>query len=200
LSHIRINYDFIHSFGNFTVKFDKKSRNLFIKYFTKGYLDSRIVVYSVTLWGKVGDFMFMGEYHHTIDDKGRLTIPSKIRYELGENFVVTRGLDGCLFVYPKNTWDKIVVKYQELPNVKDARNFMRFFLSGAVNQEFDKQGRINISSPLMKYADLAKDCVVIGVGDRLEIWSAERWNSFIDENEDSLSDIADNLFSSNLNI
>lgn len=158
------------------------------------------MVYSVTLWGKVGDFMFMGEYHHTIDDKGRLTIPSKIRYELGENFVVTRGLDGCLFVYPKNTWDKIVIKYQELPNVKDARNFMRFFLSGAVNQEFDKQGRINISSPLMKYADLAKDCVVIGVGDHLEIWSAERWNSFIDENEDSLSDIADNLFSSNLNI
>ncbi len=158
------------------------------------------MVYSVTLWGKVGDFMFMGEYHHTIDDKGRLTIPSKIRYELGENFVVTRGLDGCLFVYPKNTWDKIVIKYQELPNVKDARNFMRFFLSGAVNQEFDKQGRINISSPLMKYADLAKDCVIIGVGDRLEIWSAERWNSFIDENEDSLSDIADNLFSSNLNI
>lgn len=144
--------------------------------------------------------MFMGEYHHTIDDKGRLTIPSKIRYELGENFIVTRGLDGCLFVYPKNTWDKIVIKYQELPNVKDARNFMRFFLSGATNLEFDKQGRINISSPLMKYADLKKDCVVIGVGDRLEIWSSDRWNSFIDDNEDSLSDIADNLFSANLNI
>ncbi len=144
--------------------------------------------------------MFMGEYHHTIDDKGRLTIPSKIRYELGESFVVTRGLDGCLFVYPKNVWDNIVRKYQELPNVKDARNFMRFFLSGATNIEFDKQGRINISSPLIKYADLKKDCVVIGVGDRLEIWSEERWNSFIDENEDNLSDIADSLFSSSLNI
>lgn len=144
--------------------------------------------------------MFMGEYHHTIDDKGRLTIPSKIRYELGESFIVTRGLDGCLFVYPKNIWDNIVRKYQELPNVKDARNFMRFFLSGATNIEFDKQGRINISSPLIKYADLKKDCVVIGVGDRLEIWSEERWNSFIDENEDNLSDIADSLFSSSLNI
>lgn len=144
--------------------------------------------------------MFMGEYHHTIDDKGRLTIPSKIRYELGETFVVTRGLDGCLFVYPKNVWDNIVKKYQELPNVKDARNFMRFFLSGATDICFDKQGRINIASPLIKYADLKKDCVIIGVGDRLEIWSIDRWNSFIDENEDNLSDIADNLFSANLNI
>lgn len=144
--------------------------------------------------------MFMGEYHHTIDDKGRLTIPSKIRYELGETFVVTRGLDGCLFVYPKNVWDNIVRKYQELPNVKDARNFMRFFLSGATDTQFDKQGRINIASPLIKYAELQKDCVVIGVGDRLEIWSEDRWNSFIDENEDNLSDIADNLFSANLNI
>ena len=77
---------------------------------------------------------------------------------------------------------------------------MRFFLSGATNTEFDKQGRINIASPLMKYADLKKDCVIIGVGDRLEIWSSDRWNNFIDENEDNLSDIADNLFSSNLSI
>ncbi len=152
------------------------------------------------MWGKVGDFMFMGEYHHTIDEKGRLTIPSKIRYELGENFIVTRGLDGCLFVYPKNVWDKIVSKYQELPNVKDARNFMRFFLSGATSTVFDKQGRINITTPLIKYADLTKDCVIIGVGDRLEIWSEQRWNGFINENEDNLSEIADNLFSANLNI
>lgn len=158
------------------------------------------MVYSVIKWGKVGDFMFMGEYHHTIDDKGRLTIPSKIRYELGESFIVTRGLDGCLFVYKKDTWEKIVSKYQELPNVKEARNFMRFFLSGANALEFDRQGRINISSPLIKYADLTKDCVVIGVGDRLEIWSEERWNSFIDENEDNLSDMADELFRNNLNI
>ena len=158
------------------------------------------MVSSGTKWGKVGDYMFMGEYHHTIDDKGRLTIPSKIRYELGESFVITRGLDGCLFLYKKETWDKIVNKYQELPNVKDARNFMRFFLSGANTLEFDKQGRINISSPLIKYAGLEKDCVVIGVGDRLEVWSKDKWENFIDKNEDNLSDIADNLFSSNLNI
>ena len=83
------------------------------------------------MWRKVGDFMFMGEYHYSIDEKGRLTIPAKLRYELGENFIVTRGLDGCLFVYPKNEWENIIQKYKELPNTKDARNFMRFFLSGA---------------------------------------------------------------------
>ena len=144
--------------------------------------------------------MFMGEYHHTIDEKGRLTIPSKTRYELGESFIVTRGLDGCLFIYKRDAWEKLVNKYQELPNIKDARMFMRFFLSGANNQEFDKQGRINISSPLIEYAGLKKDCVVIGVGDRLEIWSAERWNSFISSNEDNFSDIADELFKDNLNV
>jgi len=144
--------------------------------------------------------MFMGEYHHTIDEKGRLTIPSKIRYELSENFIVTRGLDGCLFVYKKEAWEKIVNKYQELPNIKETRNFMRFFLSGANILEFDKQGRINISSPLIKYADLKKDCVIIGVGDRLEIWSEERWNEFTSKNEESFSDIADQLFRENLNI
>lgn len=148
----------------------------------------------------MGDFMLMGEYHYSIDEKGRLTIPAKLRYELGENFIVTRGLDGCLFVYPKNEWENIIQKYKELPNTKDARNFMRFFLSGATVCEFDKQGRINISAPLTKYAELKKDCVIIGVNDRLEVWSKERWESFIDTNEDSLSDIAEKLFSSNLDI
>jgi len=144
--------------------------------------------------------MFMGEYHHNIDEKGRLTIPSKVRYELGENFIVTRGLDNCLFIYPKNEWENIINKYKELPNTKDARNFMRFFLSGATTCEFDKQGRINIPSPLIKYAVLEKECVVIGVNDRLEVWSKARWDAFIDENEADLSDIADKLFSTNLNI
>ncbi len=139
--------------------------------------------------------MFMGEYHHTIDDKGRLTIPSKIRYELGEEFIITRGLDGCLFIYPKETWNNIIKKYETLPNVKNARNFMRFFLSGAEANEFDKQGRVNIPSPLIKYAGINKDCVIIGVGNRVEVWSAEKWDSFITENEDSFSEIADSLFS-----
>ena len=145
-------------------------------------------------------FMFMGEYHHNIDEKGIHTIPSKVRYELGENFIVTRGLDNCLFIYPKDEWTIIINKYKELPNTKDARNFMRFFLSGATTCEFDKQGRINIPSPLIHYADLNKECVIIGVNDRLEVWSKERWKNFINENEDNLSDIADKLFSTNLNI
>ena len=144
--------------------------------------------------------MFMGEYHHSIDDKGRLTIPAKVRYELGEKFIVTRGLDNCLFVYPYNEWNNIITKYKELPNTKDARNFMRFFLSGATECEFDKQGRINIPTPLSKYAGLEKDCIIIGVNDRLEVWSKDRWEEFIANNEDSLSDIADNLFATNLNI
>lgn len=149
---------------------------------------------------KWGDYMFMGEYHHTIDDKGRLTIPSKIREELGSDFIVTRGLDGCLFLYKKEDWNKMINKYQNLPNVKEARNFMRFLLSGANILAFDKQGRINITLPLIKYADLKKDCVIIGVGERLEIWDKNKWNNFIDENIDSFSDIADSLFKSELDI
>ncbi len=143
--------------------------------------------------------MFMGEYHQKIDEKGRLTIPAKLRSELGDNFIVTRGLDGCLFIYKKETWEKIINNYQELPNVKEARNFMRFFLSGATNLEFDKQGRINISQPLIKYADLSKDTIIIGVGDRLEIWSNDRWEKLLTENEDNFSEMADNLFSQKLN-
>ncbi|MFA5603616.1 MAG: division/cell wall cluster transcriptional repressor MraZ [Bacilli bacterium] len=144
--------------------------------------------------------MFMGEFHHSIDDKGRLIIPSKVRYELGEKFIITRGLDNCLFIYPMNEWNNIITKYRELPNTKDARNFMRFFLSGATECELDKQGRIKIPVPLIASAHLEKDCVIIGVNDRLEIWSKNNWEEFITNNEDTLSDIADNLFASNLNI
>ena len=142
--------------------------------------------------------MFMGEFHYSIDDKGRITIPSKLRYLLGENFIVTRGLDNCLFVYPINEWKNIVEKYRNLPNTKNARDFMRFFLSGATESELDKHGRVNISSPLMKYAALQKECVIIGVNERIEIWSKENWESFIENNEDNLSVIADQLFSVNM--
>lgn len=142
--------------------------------------------------------MFMGEYHHSIDDKGRLTLPAKIREQLGNEFIVTRGLDNCLFVYPQEEWNQVIAKYKELPNTKDARNFMRFFLSGATVTSFDKQGRINIPTPLSKYATLEKDCVIIGVNERLEIWSQTAWDNFIDTNEENFSDIADKLFSAEL--
>ena len=143
--------------------------------------------------------MFMGEYHQKIDDKSRLTIPAKLRNELGNNFIVTRGLDGCLFIYKKETWEKIVNNYQTLPNVKEARNFMRFFLSGATTIDCDKQGRINITQPLINHANLNKDTVIIGVGDRLEVWDSAKWENLLSENEENFSEMADNLFSQNLN-
>jgi len=139
--------------------------------------------------------MFMGEYHHTIDEKGRLTIPSKIREQLGDGFIVTRGLDNCLFVYSQIEWNHVIDKYKELPNTKDARNFMRFFLSGATTSTFDKQGRVNLPDPLIKFASLEKDCIIIGVNDHLEIWSQENWENFMDTNEENLTEIADKLFS-----
>ena len=138
--------------------------------------------------------MFMGEYNHTIDDKGRIIIPSKLRNDLGNNFIVTRGLDGCLFIYSNNEWTNIIDKYKSLPDTKDKRDFMRVFLSGATICEYDKQGRINIPSALINYAKLNRECIIVGVFDRLEIWSKESWNNFIETNSDNLSDIADSLF------
>ena len=144
-------------------------------------------------WGI--DKMFIGEYHHTIDEKGRIIIPAKFRDELGSSFIVTRGIESCLFVYPNKNWEQICEKLNSLPFTrKDARVFNRFFMSGATNVELDKQGRINISSPLITHANLKKDCVVIGTGDRLEIWSKEKWEGFYSENSENLSDIAENLF------
>jgi len=144
-------------------------------------------------------FMFMGEFHHTIDSKGRLIVPSKVRDDLGEQFIVTRGLEGCLFIYPKEEWNYIIQKYKDLPDTKDRRYFMRIFLSGATSCELDKQGRMNIPGPLVEYATLEKDCIVIGVDERLEVWSKTRWEEFISQNEGNLSDIADNLFATSFN-
>ncbi len=142
--------------------------------------------------------MLMGEFHHSIDDKGRLILPAKFREDLGNEFIVTRGLESCLFVYPIKEWNKITQRLNTLPfTKKNARSFTRFLLSGATATEFDKQGRINITSPLISYADLKKECVIIGVGDRLEIWSEEKWNDFYETNKDAMSDIAEDLFDSN---
>lgn len=143
--------------------------------------------------------MFIGEYHHNIDEKNRLIIPSKFREELMDEVIITRGLENCLFIYPKENWDKITNKLNALPfTKKDARSFNRFFLSGATSASFDRQGRINISSVLTDYAHLEKECVIIGVGDRLEVWSLEKWNEFFTANEENMSDIAENLFESDI--
>ena len=140
--------------------------------------------------------MFMGEFHHNIDEKGRLIIPSKFRYELGEKFIVTRGLESCLFIYSVEELNNIINKLKELPfTSKDARTFMRMFLSGATECEIDRNGRINIASPLINYASLIKECVIIGVNDRLEIWAQEKFDEFFNSNIENFSDIAENLFS-----
>lgn len=145
--------------------------------------------------------MFMGEYHHSIDDKGRLIIPAKFRSELGDKFIITRGIENCLFAYPEKRWEEIVHKLESLPfTKKDARNFTRFFLSGATVAEFDKQGRANITSPLINYASIEKECIIIGTGDRLEIWSEDAWNSFFNSASINMSDIAENLFNESVDL
>lgn len=139
--------------------------------------------------------MLMGEFHHNIDDKLRLIVPSKLREELGDSVIVTRGLDNCLFVYSKQEWSQIVSKLKSLPFTKeDARIFTRLFISGATVCEFDKQGRIKITSPLAEYAGLTKECVIIGVTDRLEIWSKETWDNYFNDNKKTLTEVADHLF------
>ena len=145
--------------------------------------------------------MFTGEYKHSIDDKGRLIIPSKIRQEIGKEIIITRGLDGCLFGYPKDTWKKRIEELNSLQYTKkDVRAFTRFFTSGAVTLDFDKQGRVNIPNYLSDYASLDKDVVIIGVSDRIEIWSDKAWDEFLNNNIDRLSDIAENLFDANLGL
>jgi MraZ protein len=138
--------------------------------------------------------MFMGEYQHSIDEKGRMIIPSKFRDELGSEFILTRGLDQCVFGYPLSEWKVIEEKLKSLPfTKKDARAFTRFFFSGASECQLDKQGRVNVASPLREYAKLEKDCVVIGVSNRIEIWSKSIWEEYFSKSEDSFGEIAESL-------
>ncbi|MBS4217848.1 MULTISPECIES: division/cell wall cluster transcriptional repressor MraZ [Bacillaceae] len=138
--------------------------------------------------------MFMGEYQHNIDTKGRLIVPAKFREHLGENFVITRGLDQCLFGYPLEEWRLLEEKLKTLPMTKkDARAFTRFFFSGAVECELDKQGRINLPTPLLGYAKLIKECVILGVSNRIEIWSKDIWEDYFAKSEESFAEIAENM-------
>lgn len=138
--------------------------------------------------------MFMGEYQHTLDDKGRLIMPAKFREGLGESFVATRGLDNCLFVYPNEEWHILEEKLKTLPMTsKDARAFVRFFFSGATECEMDKTGRISVPQNLREYANLDKDVVVIGVSNRIEIWSKENWDNYMSSTADSYEEIAETM-------
>lgn len=138
--------------------------------------------------------MLMGEFQHNIDAKGRIIIPAKLREDLGSKFVITRGLDGCVFGYPLDNWEKIQEKLKQLPLAKkEARAFTRFFYSAAAEAEIDKQGRINIPSTLVDYANLEKECLVLGVSDRIEIWSKTKWESVSSEIEESFEEIAEDM-------
>lgn len=138
--------------------------------------------------------MFMGEFNNKLDTKGRMIVPSKFREDLSEQFVITRGLDKCLFGYTHEEWSRIEEKMKNLPLTKrDARKFMRLFFSGATAVEVDKQGRINIPQNLRTYAGLSKDCTIIGVSSRIEIWDSEEWSDFYSDSEENFEDIAEDL-------
>lgn len=138
--------------------------------------------------------MFMGEYNHTIDAKGRLIVPAKFRETLGDNFIVTKGLDGCLFVYPNDEWTRFEEKLKSLPLTnKNARQFTRFFLAGAAACEVDKQGRILLPQVLREFAGLEKDVVLVGVASRIEIWSKEHWDESMDTYDDDMDEVAENM-------
>ncbi|MGI6727666.1 MAG: division/cell wall cluster transcriptional repressor MraZ [Anaerovoracaceae bacterium] len=137
--------------------------------------------------------MFIGEYQHSIDAKGRIIVPSKFREELGYKFILTKGLDNCLFIYPMEEWKKFENKLVTLPiSSKEARAFVRYFFSSAVECEIDKQGRLNIPQHLREHARIDKELVTIGVMSRVEIWSKEEW---IDYGNNSLGydDIAEKM-------
>ena len=138
--------------------------------------------------------MFMGEYNHTIDAKGRLIVPAKFREILGDNFIVTKGLDGCLFVYPNDEWTRFEEKLKSLPLTnKNARQFTRFFLAGAAACEVDKQGRILLPQVLREVASLEKDVVLVGVASRIEIWSRERWDESMNTYDGDMDEVAENM-------
>ncbi len=139
--------------------------------------------------------MFSGEYEHTIDDKGRLTIPAKFRAKLAEGLFVTRGLDGCLFVLPPDSWEALSEKVASLPLAQgSARLFSRMIYSGT-ECKLDKQGRILLPPPLREHADIESEVVVIGVSSRLEIWSNKRWQELITRMEEESGLIAEQLAS-----
>ncbi|MDI3256136.1 MAG: division/cell wall cluster transcriptional repressor MraZ [Kyrpidia sp.] len=138
--------------------------------------------------------MFIGEFAHTVDEKGRLIMPAKFREGLGPGFILTRGLDRCLFAYPRREWESVEAKLKTLPMARpEARAFMRFFFSGATECEFDRQGRFLIPVSLRGYASLERDCVIIGVSNRVEVWAKEAWEVYFNQSQDSFAGIAESL-------
>lgn len=140
--------------------------------------------------------LLIGEYEHSIDTKGRLIMPSKLKEDIGEKFVVTKGLDGCLFVYSEKEWKTFEEKLRTFPLTnKDARALIRFFLAGAMECEIDKQGRFLIPGNLREFAGLEKEVIVIGVLNKIEIWSKDKWLKYSEEENKSADEIAEKMSS-----
>ena len=138
--------------------------------------------------------MFIGEYRHTLDNKNRVIMPAKFREQIGGSFVMTKGLDNCLFIYSMDEWNNIEDKLKGLPMTsKDARAFVRFFFAGATECEIDKQGRTLIPNNLKEFAKIDKDVVIIGVSTRIEFWSLEEWNKFNTDANISYEDVAEKM-------
>ncbi len=138
--------------------------------------------------------MFAGEYQHTLDEKGRVTIPARLREELGDRFVITRGLDRCLFVYPLSEWAKVEEKLRNLPFTRsDNRAFTRLFFSGAAELEVDRQGRVLIPQNLREYAGIEKEVMIIGVSTRVEVWSEQAWKTYSNEAKAAFEETAEKL-------
>ena len=138
--------------------------------------------------------MLIGEYEHSLDAKGRLIMPAKLREDIGEKFIITKGLDGCLFGFSQAEWNNFEEKLKTLPLTnKNARDFVRFFLSGATEYEIDKQGRFLIAGNLREYAQMEKEIAIIGVGTRIEIWNKEKWKEYNSDENISADAIAENM-------
>ena len=138
--------------------------------------------------------LLIGEFEHSLDVKGRLTMPVKLREDVGDKFILSKGLDGCLFGFSQKDWNTFEEKLKGLPLVnKNARDFVRFFLSGAIEVEIDKQGRFLIPANLREYATLDKEAVITGVGTRLEIWNKDKWKVYNSEENLSADQIAENM-------
>ncbi|OQX71263.1 cell division/cell wall cluster transcriptional repressor MraZ [Candidatus Parcubacteria bacterium 4484_255] len=138
--------------------------------------------------------MFIGEYHHLIDEKNRLAIPIKFRLDLSKGAVVTRGIDSCLFLYTKKEWEKLAVKLANMPiSTSKTRAFARLMLAGAMDVNLDKQGRINLPDYLRRYASVGKKAVIAGLYNRLEIWDEKKWEEYKNKSESNSEDIAESL-------
>lgn len=138
--------------------------------------------------------MFMGEFNHSIDNKGRLIIPAKFRSQLGENFVITRGMDRCLSGYSKDEWNTLKGQLEKLPMMKkNVRQFVRLIYSAAIECEFDKQGRVNLSNTLIDYANIKKKCVIVGVSSHFEIWDEDAWNKYSQQAADDFDEVAEDI-------